>query len=199
MKKQITYSIFGSLLLLVLIVSCQSEPTTTEAAVLTAEQVEKYTKQGLEYANSTQGVLGKNLVQQIQKNGIENAIGFCNVKAYPLTDSMATFHDVQIKRVSDKNRNPKNQANEAELKHIETFKKAIKKGESPRPIIEERGKSILFYAPIMTNEMCLKCHGTKESLSEKVAATLANLYPNDKAIGYKANEVRGIWSIEFPQ
>lgn len=46
--------------------------------------------------------------------------------------------------------------------------------------------------------MCLQCHGKKESLAESVNSKLTKLYPNDKAIGYGINEIRGIWSIEFP-
>lgn len=158
-----------------------------------------YVSQGMHYALTTKGVLGKNLMGAIKTKGTEGAVTFCNTKAYPLTDSMATFHDVSIKRVSDKPRNPENQANEKELAHIQTFKNAIANGEEIKPIIEEQGKAIRFYAPIKTNEMCLQCHGKKESLAESVNNKLANLYPNDKATGYNINEIRGIWSIEFPK
>ena len=162
-------------------------------------EVGDYASQGMHYALTTKGVLGKNLMGAIKTKGTEGAITFCNTKAYPLTDSMATFHNVTIKRVSDKPRNADNQANETELAHIQTFKDAAAKGEEVKPIIEEQGKAIRFYAPIKTNEMCLQCHGKKESLAESVKSKLANLYPNDKATGYDINEIRGIWSIEFPK
>lgn len=157
-----------------------------------------YVSQGMHYALTTKGVLGKNLMGTIKAKGTEAAVTFCNTKAYPLTDSMATFHQVSIKRVSDKPRNPENQANKTELAHIQTFKNQLLKGEDTKPIIEEAGKAIRFYAPIKTNEMCLQCHGKKESLSESVQSKLSELYPNDKATGYNMNEIRGIWSIEFP-
>ncbi|MFK7947242.1 MAG: DUF3365 domain-containing protein [Saprospiraceae bacterium] len=158
-----------------------------------------YASQGMHYALTTKGVLGKNLMGTIKAKGTESAISFCNTRAYPLTDSMAIFHDVIIKRVSDKPRNTKNQANETELAHIETFKNTLISGEEIKPIIEEKGKAIRFYAPIKTNEMCLQCHGKKENLAKRVNTKLANLYPNDKATGYEINEIRGIWSIEFPK
>lgn len=158
-----------------------------------------YAAQGMHYALTTKGVLGKNLMGTIKAKGTEAAVTFCNTKAYPLTDSMATFHNVNIKRVSDKPRNPENQANEKELAHIQTFKNAIAKGEETKPIIEEQGKAIRFYAPIKTNEMCLQCHGKKESLAESVRSKIGELYPDDKATGYDMNQIRGIWSIEFPK
>ena len=158
-----------------------------------------YAGQGMHYALTTKGVLGKNLMNAIKTKGTEGAITFCNTKALPLTDSMSTFHQVSIKRVSDKPRNPDNQASATELAHIQTFKNAVANKEEVKPIFEEKGKVIRFYAPIKTNEMCLQCHGKKESLAESVKGKLANLYPNDKATGYDINEIRGIWSIEFPK
>ena len=45
-----------------------------------------------------------------------SALEFCNVNAIPLTKQLEDQHNVMIKRVSDKNRNPDNVANVAELK-----------------------------------------------------------------------------------
>ena len=43
--------------------------------------------------------------------------------------------------------------------------------------------------------MCLKCHG--KDIEPNVSALILKLYPNDLAVGYDENEVRGIWSIAF--
>jgi hypothetical protein len=44
----------------------------------------------------------------------------------------------------------------------------------------------------------LKCHGKPGSqITQKTYDKILEFYPNDKAIGYDVNEVRGIWSIEF--
>lgn len=153
---------------------------------------------GMSYAKSTKGTLGKNLMGAIQKEGVLHALSFCNVQAMPLTDSMATKHDANIKRVSDKNRNPRNKANKEELEYISLYKKILKNGEEPEPIVVERNEKVNFYYPIVTNDMCLKCHGTpgkemKTNTYERIKA----LYPKDNAIGYDTNQVRGIWSISF--
>jgi copper chaperone CopZ len=66
------------------------------------------------------------------------------------------------------------------------------------PSIEDG--TVKFYAPITTNSMCLQCHGSPEKdIESKVLTALTNLYPEDKAIGYDVNEVRGIWSITYKQ
>lgn len=157
-----------------------------------------YQQIGMKYAKSTKAELGKNLMGAIQKEGVLHALEFCNVQAMPITDSMARVHQATIKRVSDKNRNPSNKANSSELEHISFFKDVLAQGNEPNPIVEEHENSVHFYYPIVTNDMCLKCHGKPgQQIEQKTYDKILELYPNDKAIGYDVNEVRGIWSIEF--
>lgn len=150
---------------------------------------------GLEYALSTKKVLGKNLMGSIQKKGTLAALEFCNIKAMPLTDSMATKHSAIIKRVSDKNRNPNNKANAEELKYITQFKTALAAKKEIKPVVLEKGNQVQFYYPIETNTMCLQCHGNQ--IKPDVQKQILKLYPKDLAVGYSENQVRGIWSITF--
>lgn len=157
-------------------------------------------ERGLKYAMTTKAVLGKNLMGTIQKKGVLEALEFCNIKAYHLTDSMAVVHNALIKRVTDQPRNPNNKANSEELAYINTFKQVIANNEEPKPIVKEQDSKVHVYYPITTNTMCLQCHGKPNATIETSTLSRINtLYPNDKAIGYKANEVRGIWSITFNQ
>ena len=157
-----------------------------------------YGERGLKYALTTKAVLGKNLMGTIQKKGTQEALAFCNEKAYPLTDSMSVVHNANIKRVSDKPRNQSNQANAEELKHIEAFKKVILNKEEPNPIVKEMDNTVQVFYPITTNTMCLQCHGIPNKTIETATFNkITTLYPQDQAIGYDINEVRGIWSITF--
>ncbi|GHC62174.1 c-type heme family protein [Ulvibacter litoralis] len=159
-----------------------------------------YGERGLQYALATKAVLGKNLMGTIQKKGVNEALTFCNERAYPLTDSMSTVYNVAIKRVSDKPRNPNNQANAAELKYINSFKNDIKNAVEPTPIVDRQQDVVKVYYPITTNTMCLQCHGKpNENIEATTLKEIASLYPSDKATGYESNEVRGIWSITFPK
>ena len=176
------------------------EPYTNKSQqiLLTKEEKPTHAEVGMSYALSTKKVLGEHLMGTIQKEGAPAAVAFCNERAYPLTDSMALNFKAKIKRVSDKPRNPKNQANNQELTHIETFKKVVASSEEIKPIVEDLGEQVQFYAPILTNDMCLKCHGSLEdNVSLEVQNLLHQKYPNDQATGYGINEVRGIWSITF--
>ncbi len=162
------------------------------------QSFDSYEEKGLHFATTTKQVLGKNLMGTIQREGTLAALTFCNTAAIPLTDSMAQVHNAKIKRVSDKPRNPNNQANENELKHIEYFKNQLNSGKEVKPILEEDADVVQFYYPIETNSMCLQCHGnTNKEINSDVVAQLRQLYPLDMAVGYSENQVRGIWSISF--
>lgn len=153
---------------------------------------------GMEIAQATKAELGKNLMGQIQENGVIAALDFCNLEAMPITNNMATVHNANIKRITDKPRNPNNKANTQELKYIESFKKQVATGNEVKPIVVEKWNGTEFYYPIITDSMCLKCHGTPgKELKTLTLSKIKDLYPADIAVGYGENEVRGMWSIEF--
>jgi nitrate reductase cytochrome c-type subunit len=157
-----------------------------------------YAERGLKYALSTKSVLGKNLMEKIQKEGTLDALKFCNVKAFSLTDSMAVVHKATIKRVSDKPRNINNKANALENGYIKIFKEDVESKKESKPIVVESSENVKFYYPIKTNSMCLQCHGQpKSDIKAITLAQIHHLYPNDLATGYKENQVRGIWSITY--
>lgn len=146
------------------------------------------------YAAEAQKLLGSKLKEKIEQGGPENALEFCNINAIPLTESVAEKHRVTIKRVSDRYRNPDNAAGPEELAVIEQYKTMLASGKMPEAILKDDH----LYTPIVTNAMCLQCHGTpgkelKTELNQKIKA----LYPKDKATGYIENELRGIFSIKM--
>ncbi len=153
---------------------------------------------GKQIAMQTKGILGSNLKQAINTEGTEGALSFCSLKAIPLTDSMAVSLNAAIKRVSDKNRNPQNQANSAELAYIETAKTALANEQPVKPQVTKTLLGHLAYYPIISNTRCLQCHGKpQKDVKPAVYTKIKQLYPNDKAVGYKSNELRGIWVIEM--
>lgn len=168
----------------------------TEQAI--PASVTDYLALGKTIATSTQAVLSKNLVNAINKNGTEYALQFCNTKAISLTDSMSQVLMASIMRVTDKPRNPGNQANQDELNYIEEQKKRILNGDSAIASMREVDGKMIGYYPIFTKAMCLQCHGKKDvDIGSTAYITIRTLYPGDKAIGYGENELRGLWVIEM--
>ena len=189
MIKNITLFIVA-LLLISCNTSSKKEPKNSKT--------KEYALIGKQYVLSTKKILGKNLMAAIQKEGTIAALKFCNSNAYSLTDSMSILHNASIKRVSDKPRNKNNSANAEELKYIASFKTMLLNEQKVQPFVKDHGDKVTFYAPIITNGMCLQCHGGLEKEIKPIVFTaIKRLYPEDKAVGYAANEVRGIWSITF--
>lgn len=157
-----------------------------------------YLAEGQKIAAAAQGVLGKNLMNAINTGGTEYAVEFCNVEAIPLTDSMAGVMNASVKRVTDKTRNSKNLANNEEMAVIKTMKGEMINGKTPKSQMREiNGKMVGYYA-IITNQMCLNCHGKKDvNIEPKTYRKIRSLYPLDKATGYKINELRGVWVVEI--
>ena len=155
-------------------------------------------EQGKKMAMTTKAILGKNLMGAIQQRGTDGAISFCNIEAILLTDSMATVQNAQIKRVSDRNRNPNNAANSSELAYINKAKEQLVQGEDIFPYFEEVDGHKRGFYPILTNQMCLQCHGRPQiDIAPSTLALLRDLYPNDQAVGYGENELRGIWVVDW--
>lgn len=157
-------------------------------------------EKGQQLAMKTKSILGKNLMGAIKANGTANALSFCNEKAILLTDSMANALNASIKRVSDKNRNANNLASQQELDYIIKAKAELASKGEITPQLQETESAYLGYYPITTNKMCMQCHGqVGKQITPEVTQKISTLYPNDKATGYKPNQLRGIWVVEFPK
>lgn len=149
-------------------------------------------------ANATQAVLAANLVAAVKEKGTAGAVDFCQTRAVQLTDSMSMELGASLKRVSDKNRNPSNAAGKNELAYITRAKETLKNGEMIAPQVTVNGNKATAYYPILTNSLCLQCHGNaNEQVLPETLAALQKHYPNDLATGYGENELRGIWVVEM--
>jgi mono/diheme cytochrome c family protein len=153
---------------------------------------------GLEKALGVKSVLGKNLLAAIQSGSAPHAVSFCNERAIPLTDSMSVAQNAKIRRVTDKPRNPGNLASAAEMEILASLNRFIAAGEKPLPVLQIQGTKFTGYYPITVDKMCLQCHGEPKTdiLPQTLEKIQAN-YPYDKAVGYKENDLRGMWKVEW--
>ena len=157
-----------------------------------------YLRLGKEITDTVGATLKGNLVAAMQDGGPVNAMQFCNMEAMALTDVYSARYNTDVKRVSDKNRNPKNAPGEKELAVLDDFKRMLEAGEplSPKVVIDTEGKKN-YYAPIFTGGVCFTCHGNPKNMQPELVSAIDSLYPNDKAKGYAVDELRGIWSVKF--
>lgn len=161
---------------------------------ISAQDSSLFLTKGREISSLLQQELLKNVTTSVQKEGFVSAINFCHLNALPLTDSISSLNQVKVQRLSDKNRNSKNEI------FIPKDKKAWNKIQlNPSDFIEiSKEGDVTYYKPIrLEMPTCLKCHGTKDDISKDVELALSTKYPKDKAVGYQLNELRGMWKIEF--
>ncbi len=198
--KNKTLSILFFLLLIFFFWDCkQSNQQPKNESEITAEQKTIYLDKGKKIAAATFTALSQQLQKAVKEGGIPNAIQYCNLAAYPITDSLSQAHQAVIRRTSLKNRNPENKATELERVVLENFEKKAEEGQPIKPVIKPlEGQKIAFYAPINVNGFCLNCHGKLgETLTDENYQLIKKHYPEDKAIGYVSGALRGMWSIQL--
>jgi hypothetical protein len=180
-------TIFLLMTILVLMVSCK--PKTEIANYF------EFQKKGSETATLAQSVLLANVGQAIQKGGTVYAIEFCNLKASVIIDSLNKANNCIISRVSNKNRNSENGLKTESDKILWPI---FERGVINDTLIHENQK-LVYYKSIKTGfPACLKCHGVIGTDIDFITAEkLKNMYPADLATGYKLNDFRGLWKIEF--
>ncbi len=146
------------------------------------------------------GELGKSM----KAGGPVAAINVCNRLAPPIAMKHSKSSGWEVARTSLKLRNPKNAPDAWETEVLHQFAKRRANGEGPntlayKEVVEENGVKYFRFMkgivmPPMAKMPCLMCHG--ENIDPNIAAKLDELYPNDKARGYKAGQVRGAFTLK---
>ena len=175
-------------------ISCNSKKTLQSYSQLDTT----YITRGNAIAKLSFETLSGELQKALQNGGIDSALQYCNLRAYPITDSLSLVHQASIKRVSTKVRNPRNKADELATFMVKGFGIDVSEGKAITPKLVLKDDSVLFFKPIITQPLCLTCHGTPgKEVAFSTDSTIQKFYPRDKAVGYKNNEVRGVWRIAF--
>jgi hypothetical protein len=187
---------------LVLVWGCTKEPTPP--APLSAEQQALVLQRGRGITAETFALLSSNLQSAIKTSGVSNALPFCSLSASPLTAGMAARHGVNIRRFSQKPRNPAARADAAELAVLKSFEMRLSArtdSNPPPPFVTNfTAATATFFAPIvLNNALCLQCHGEPgREIAPENLAVIQRLYPHDEATGFKPGDLRGAWRIDMP-
>jgi hypothetical protein len=159
------------------------------------EELNAVVKTGQEVSAALINTLGKNLKQHMETGGAVGAAEFCSTKAYALTAEIGEKFgkDVQLKRISLKERNPANQAEGDEKTVLQSLENLQQNGVILPEYLVERvnNDTYKYYKPLIINkQVCLKCHGDI-SKDQKLSQFFEKSYPHDKATGYKFGDLRG--------
>lgn len=191
-----------------LLVACggKEEAKVSNTAATTAPAaVEPLDKAALsEQAKNAIKTYGSSLKAELQTamqaGGPINAISACQLKAPELAKTVSEAEQLKISRVSLRNRNPvMGVPNEWQTQVLNDFEARKVQGEALESLVyselvESSGKQeFRFMKAIPTEAMCLTCHGSE--ISPAVMTRLKDLYPQDKATGFKEGDLRGAFVV----
>jgi len=140
--------------------------------------------------------LASRLKEAISKDGFVSGLEVCSVDAMPISSEVRNEFDlIDLKRVGTRVRNPKNSPDGWEADVLEELIGSGDVVKDAKIVLDPLNEKLHAVKPIMVKPLCTQCHGTVETISKKVALKLKELYPSDKAIGYKVGELRGFFHV----
>lgn len=144
----------------------------------------------------------QHLQTSLREGGPAGATAVCRHLAPEIAAEIAAETGWQIRRPALKVRNPDNRPTEAERGVLLGYLSRSLAGQSLEEmetvrLIEREGRTYVHYMrAIPTLDACLACHG--RDLSPEVAAAIAELYPQDEAVGFAEGDLRGAFSLMRP-
>ncbi|SFV64266.1 Cytochrome c family protein [hydrothermal vent metagenome] len=184
-----------------LLISTLLMSSTMAADIHTAKHPLNIKQEGIGYIKMLGGALKTELKTHMKQDptGVE-ALSFCTGSAENITKEVNSKLPAyaKVRRTALKVRNATtNRADATDKKVMQAYQDAIKeKTFTPKDIkVIEEGNVTRIYKPLITKNVCLKCHG--DNLNPKLSEALKSAYPNDKAIGFKEGELRGVIVAEI--
>jgi uncharacterized protein DUF3365 len=144
------------------------------------------------------------LLREVPDKGPAAALTQCSA----VTVSLAQHYEPQGWRVSRTSLKPRRSADAPDIhqrKILTDFATLKEKGRFQPDVpnvyldVEDGKRTLRYLRPILiTDYVCLQCHGRTEDLLPAVRERLQQLYPHDRATGYQLNDLCGAVSIDIP-
>lgn len=153
-------------------------------------------------ADRFQADLQGQLQAAMNAGGPVGAIGVCQQAAPAIAASLSEESGAEVRRIALKERNPA-AAPEGELRdRLEQLAAAPLSADGKPTVVQWTsgsgvGARAHFMRAIpMKEQPCAACHGTE--IAPNVRAKLDELYPADKATGFKPGDLRGAIAVSWP-
>ena len=138
--------------------------------------------------------LKKTLKQGLSTQGAVAAIELCKSQAPGISEAHS-LNGWSLSRTSLKTRNSKNTATGWQVDLLQGFEDKKLAGDPLKTLevsLVQDGR-FYFIKAIPTAPLCTTCHGS--DLVAPVKARLAELYPQDQAVGFSAGDIRGAFIV----
>jgi len=145
------------------------------------------------------GALKSELKAAIKAGGPIKGVEVCHTEAPKISAKLLEKKGFSMKRVSLKPRNANHAPDKWEEAVLKKFEQRKAGGEKIKTldfheIVEKDGQRKLRYMKaIRVSAPCLTCHGSE--IEPDIQDKLKKLYPEDKATGYQAGDLRGAISV----
>lgn len=153
-------------------------------------------------ADRFQADLQGQLQAAMKVGGPVDAIGVCQQAAPAIAANLSEESGAEVRRIALKERNPA-AAPEGELRDRLEQLAAAPLSADGKPAVAQwtsgsgaDARAHFMRAIPMKEQPCAACHGT--AIAPEVQARLAELYPADKATGFKPGDLRGAILVSWP-
>ena len=153
-------------------------------------------------ADRFQADLQGQLQAAMKTGGPVGAIGVCQQAAPAIAANLSEESGAEVRRIALKERNPA-AAPERELRgRLEQLAAAPLTADGKPAVMQwtsgsgADARAHFMRAIPMKEQPCAACHGT--AIAPEVQARLAELYPADKATGFKPGDLRGAILVSWP-
>jgi hypothetical protein len=143
-----------------------------------------------------QRTLQERLITAMAEGGPPAAVTVCRDEAQALTRSIGEQRGLALGRTSHRVRNVVNAPRAWAVDVVDAH--------AGRAAVEveaqtfDLGGRIGVLKPIGTQPLCVTCHGPAETVRAAIGDALASSYPDDRAVGFEAGELRGWFWAEVP-
>ena len=169
-----------------------------------ADDMAQYQEESRKIIKEFASQLSGEMQKEMKANGPVGTIKVCRDVAPAIASEVSRKNGWNVGRKSLKTRNAALGMPDAwEQKVLADFEKRMEK-ENPANmefaeiVAEPQGKFYRYMKAIPVQDLCLKCHGTDETIPHNVKDALKAEYPHDKATGYTLGQIRGGFSIKRP-
>jgi len=183
-----------------------SEPSSTVTMMTPDQAPPAIVGTGRDAVRELTDTLKANLQAAMKDEGLMGAVAFCAGRARDLTaDVNARFGpSVDIKRTSDRFRNPDNAPDELEQQALEWVRNQLAAGNPlPDAVVQRLTRNsdtvYRYYQPITVGTPYLSCHGDETTMKPEVLSAIRKRYPDGQATGYHKGDFRGLVRVEITE
>ena len=157
-------------------------------------------------ANELTGQLGQKLKGTIASDGPVAAVSVCKEVAPAIAKNLSVQHGAQVSRIGTRVRNEKMGVPNAWQKEaLADFDARLAKGEKPADLeywkvvdIGNGSQELRYAKAIVTQQLCVTCHGKAEDIPAPLLQKIRAEYPKDQATGFSVGQLRGAVVVTRP-